>query len=382
MMAMRLRLLLCLKLLDPEGYAQALQRLQGQAADRISEHIRYWQLLNTAGRTPEARREAEAYRATPRSALDVVQLIDGLQALGMQEQALRTLRDFAPLYGQEQDPGGTRVWRLYAGLLAQAKAWDDLFAAAVQMRASPRNGRDLAGLSYFLEGRALLGQGRMEEASAAFARAAEMPFPTPEAGFEAAELMLRSGHVALATKLLRRLEPSLKESARYWQWVLEAAVAERSDHARFLHAAREAYRLEPTNRIYQINYAAALLANREAPAEASKLTLLFMQQHPDLLIARLNHSFALAQNQRLQEAEELLKTIPAGALDDLETTMYHLCWVQVRFAGRQFAECRDHLGLIKTNSLFPNQRQWLETVRTQVEAGGVSTERRDAGAGD
>jgi hypothetical protein len=368
--ATRLQLALCLRQLDPEGYAQALRRLQRLAVDRLAEHIRYWQLLITAGQATEARRAAEDYRATPRNAFEVVQWADALVSLGLKDHALSTLQRFAPIHGREKGLGATRLWMRYADLLIQAKAWDDLMVAAAQMRASSRNARDLAGLGDFLEGRALIGQGRPEEASVALSRAAEASFASPETGLEAAELMLRSGHAGLATKLLYRLEPSLKGKSGYWRLVFDAAAAERTDHVLLLHAAQQAYRLDPTNEFLQINYAAALLINRQSPAEASKLTLLFTQQHPESLIAQIDHGFALAQNQRLEEAEALLNSIPRGGLGELEATMYHLCWVQVRFAEQRFAECRQHLALVNTNHLFPVQCRWLEDVRAQLKSGG------------
>jgi tetratricopeptide (TPR) repeat protein len=366
MYATRLELPVHFTRLDPDGYHESLERLQRRGMDRLEDHARYWLLLQSTGKADEARRLAQSHQSPPTSAAEVLVLSRTCLTLGVADHALQVLRRFLVPFGDEPGSNGCQVRMIHAQLLLETKAWDELFAAAIQMRASPSNSDALAGVSYYWEGRAFLGQERTAEALAAFSRAVDLPFPAPATALGTARSLLQLGQAELAAKLLERLESALQGSGLYWHAVFEAAWAQREDSVLLSHAARQAYLTEPTNQLYQVNHAAALLINREAPAEAVKLTMSFLQQQPESPAARLNHAFALAQNQRLDEAEALLNTIPTTGFGEVETTMYDLAWLQVRVLQQRPSDYRKYLRTINTNFLFPSQLRWLDEVRTQA----------------
>lgn len=368
--ATRAQLMVSLQRLDPDGYAEALRRLPAGGLDEMADHVRYWRLLATVGRLPEARRQAEDHPPTPRNASEMLTLTDGLLALGLSEQALRDLRSAVRTLGEEPGPAGCEIWMRQAELLIQAKAWDDLYAAALQMRVSPHNALELAGMSFCLEGRALIGLNRFEESGAAFARAVEASFPSPLAALTVSKVMVEAGQFTLARQLLDRLEPGLRDDLRYWQWISEAVSAERKDHTRLVEAARQSHRLDPSHPGHRLNLAAALLIDGESVAEALAITRTLVREHPELPQARLLHGLALAQNREVDQAEVLLNGIPAGPLEGLDATVYHLAWMEVRLRQERFAESRQHLTSVDPNFLFPVQVERLERVRVRLNLDG------------
>lgn len=363
--ACRARMVLANRFLDPEPYADALRRLELQRLDRLSDRLGYWRLLSFTGRKEEALRLAAA-TINPRSAREVLELSGAYRDLGMTEEANLLLKRSLDGFGDEPSPAGIELWLRAVDSFAEARLWDDLRSTALLMRMAGVNAALLTGFSRYAEGRASAANGHDIEAGNAFAEAVQLAWPNPDSVLRAAETMLRVNHPRPALDLLKRFAEPLESRAVYWQTVFTAAYALKSDAQLLLEAARKACDLAPENPALRSNYAAALLINRQAADEASKITFAFLQSNPKSLVAKVNHCFALAMNRRADEAEALLRTVDPTTLTDHEATVYHLCMLEINYQRGNWTECASRLARIDRSHLFPIQAQWLDQVTERI----------------
>jgi len=73
-------------------------------------------------------------------------------------------------------------------------------------------------------------------------------------------------------------------------------------------------------------------------------------------------------NQRLDEAQSLLRTIDATKLSGVSATVYFLNWFEIHCKLRQFQVAWQDLDRIDTNYLFGAQLQWLQQMKGQLPA--------------
>ena len=135
-----------------------------------------------------------------------------------------------------------------------------------------------------------------------------------------------------------------------------------------LRAAQKAFELQPANRTFINNYAAALLYNRERPQEAIKLTIQIFSQSPQSIGARINHVLALLLSQRIDEAEALLKTVNPDTLSSLEKTSVHLGWLEIYLRRKNYSSARQASQHIEREYLFSPQLKWLEKAEEEIAA--------------
>jgi hypothetical protein len=367
--ACRAQMVLSSHLLDAEGYAAALHRLELENLERLNERLQYWRLLVQIGRKAEAVRSAGA-AFTPRSSQEVLDLLEAYRNLGLTADAIALIRRSLPRFGADPSRAGIGLWMASIEVLIEERLWDDLLAISVEMRNVGDNTAALAGVSRFAEGRALLARGHDQSADTALQDAARLAWPDPNFAAGAAAAMLRLHRPRPALELLGRFEEPLRSSVIYWQAVFDAAYAIKEDSELLLRAATNARDLKPEDPVVSINYAAALLINRKSADEASKITLTFFQKNPGALAAKVNHCFALAMNRRAEEARVLLATVDPTTLNDLELTVFHLCWIEIELQLRHWEACRTHLAKVDRRFLFPSQTRWIDQVRR--EAAGKS----------
>jgi predicted Zn-dependent protease len=179
--------------------------------------------------------------------------------------------------------------------------------------------------------------------------------------------MLALSYPRPARKALAPLEIALANEAEYWDAVGRAADALKEDAQDLLRAARKAHALAPDNFAHQLNYAGALLANRQAPEQALQLTLAVINHRPESSFARLYHGAALAMNRRFEEAEAALNSVRTEGLDGPERALFHLAHLEARFGQRQPAEAARSLGQIQDDLLFAPQREVVKTIRGCLE---------------
>lgn len=366
--ACRVQLAVAARLEDLQMYEQGLERLRENGSETLFDHLIYWKLLETAGRSAEARHLAETFPQAPSNPTELFQYASTLVSLGHTEQAQKLFARYAPVFANSDKPDVGTIWIAYADLLIQTRKWDDLQALAVQLRMLHPARTVLNGYTYFLEGRAVLARGRVDEAMASFKMCADQPFLVPAAGMHAARHLLLLGYADLAERIAEPLEQSLANEAEYWQLRFDIAYALKNDETTLLRAAIKARELDPANLMRQSNYAAALLINRQNPAEAISITFKLFQNQPNSLVARVNHSFAMALNKRYSEAAEILNAIDHSKLTEAESTAYHFCLLEIHFGLGQFDLARQDLSQINPRFLFPSEAKRVEEIRAQIES--------------
>jgi tetratricopeptide (TPR) repeat protein len=321
--------------------------------------------LESVGRKPEALRLAAA-AILPQSAQDTLDLLQAYSSLGMADESVGLIQRSLPKFGTDPSSAGIKLWMASVNTLVEAHRWDDLSSLALGMRDAGENTAVLTGVNRFAEGRVLMARGHEESAESFFHEAARLAWPEPAFALQAATAMLRLNQPHPALEMLVRFEEPLHTNAVYWQTVFETAYALKEDSALLLKAASLARDLKPTDTATRANYAAALLINRQSADEASKITLTFLQSNPNSLVAKVNHSFALAMNRRGDEATTLLRTLDPTRLGDLELSVYHLCWLEIESQRQDWPACQTHIGKINRKFLFPSQIRWLDDVHGQA----------------
>ncbi|MCX8107169.1 MAG: hypothetical protein N3G20_00025, partial [Verrucomicrobiae bacterium] len=299
-----------------------------------------------------------------------------LVSLGALEHAQKFFERYAPVVANSDNPDLGSIWVGYAELLIQMRKWDELQALAVQLRTLHPTRTILTGYSYFLDGRAALARGRADEAAANFSKCADEPFHVPAAAMHAARSLFLLGHGDLAKRIVEPLEAALANDVEYWQLLFDIEYARKEDETSLLRAAIKARELDPDRLMRQVNYAAALLINRQNPSEAINITLGFYQAYPQSLVAKINHSFALALNNRYTEAADILTKIAPSSLRETELTVYHYCWLEVHYGLRQLDLAAEDLKQINPKLLFPSQVKRVDQVRAEIESARATTFQR------
>lgn len=369
-LAHRVSLVMYTALLDPSGYLESLERLQSMRADRLSDHVGYWRLLDNLGHRDEARQLAQVYALPPVTPWEAIELAAVYEDLGLLDHAIRFLARYAPQFGNWPVGGAVGLWVRYSSVLVKQRRWEDLLTMILEVRRYPATRIALGGYAPFLEGRAQQALNHPEIAAACFEEAARLPFRPAELGLQAGVSMLQLGYPDLAQKVLGPLESDLGEDYRYWQAIVETTFIRREDAVDLLKAARHACRLLPDETLSLNNYAAALLINRWLPEEAVEITLRLLARQPDSIEARINHSFALAQGRRFAEARDCLAAVVPSQLTEPNRTAYHLAAFEIYAGLREFAEARTHQAAIDPARLFPSQRKWLETEMRKLSPAG------------
>jgi hypothetical protein len=116
------------------------------------------------------------------------------------------------------------------------------------------------------------------------------------------------------------------------------------------------------------NYAATLLIMRRNPEEAVRLTLQLLAQNPASPVARVNHAAALLLNERVAEAENLLRSVPTNALNRAQISLYNLDLFEMKVRLGHLENAKALLDLIEERYLYPPQREWLTKLRKQLLA--------------
>jgi predicted Zn-dependent protease len=359
-LATRLKLAVSGKEMSAENYAQALKQLEDWHEDTLKQHAIYWRLLNGTGRKSEALQLLQQYSQPPSSAVEVAELAQSYSDLGLRDQALQLLQRYTKDYAH-----AGIFWICYAGILTEAKRWEDLRNLAIQMRSEDALRDQLAALSYFLEGRAELGLGRTENAKAAFTRAVEREIPSPSFGLRTASQLLDFGFPELARTLLLRLENSFQHDFTFWVLLFRASD-QLKDVDNLVKSASNAYLLNPNDRVLANNYAAALIITRQKPEEAIRLTLPLISDNPSSVHAVINHSAALLLNGRPKEAEALLNTIATNRLTASQWTLYNLDRFETCLTLHDYDCARSLSDTIDVQYLYPSQRRWLDDARRQL----------------
>ncbi|MBM3878197.1 MAG: hypothetical protein FJ387_00495 [Verrucomicrobia bacterium] len=365
-LASRLRLLVYAQLLEPQEYEVSLARLKRLGQDRVADHIGFWLLLRTVGRSDEARDLARNFLRPPETGTELLRLSQALSLLGLKPAAFRVLRDRILTLGVPGLPGAARSWAFYTELLAENGDWAQLRPLALRLRSLDQGRCYLTGFSFYMAGRAEYGMGHYEQALIEFQQAATALWPDPELALDVAVRLLRMGYLAEAKQILATHEPNLTTEPQFWLAQFEIAYGLRQDAARLLKTAAKALELLPADPRAKNLYAVALLVNRRFPEQAARLTEQLLARSPTSTAARINHSLALTQARQFDQAAALLGRLDVDRLKDREAASYYLNWFEIHWHQQQFDRARQDLERLDEAWLFPDQTAWLAGKRAQL----------------
>lgn len=366
--ANRLYALVTFERREVDEYLTALRRLEEWRKDRLLEHSRAWVLLSLAGRKEEALKMADQFNRAPRTALETSQLAAAYTDLGMMKDAQKLLDQFIERFGFFE-----RLWVQQGTLLAANKEWTTLRNLIAKMRLDPTIAHRMEGFSYYLEGRSELGEGRPSAAYELFQRVPEHGVPNVEVAFTIIDQMRSLGHLDIAAKLISQAEEEARDYPRYWMFVVQLGTELKNEEL-ILRATEQYFRLRPDEPAAKNNFAAALLAARQRPAEAQKLTLEMMTIMPHFPAFQLNHAAALALNSRYAEAEELLETVELGRLNEVERAMYYFALTEALVGQSKLPRAEAAAGKIQERYLFPRQLDALSTWKQKFHEASAPKE--------
>lgn len=349
---------------DVEAYRRTLDRLQEFRGDTVSQHARYWILLQESGQEDRAQSLALAYPYRPSTPGQAVTLAQAFIALNRSEEAVRLLEGYGQTLGNLPAVHSLPYWTLLGELYARQGNWEQLMILGRNLQTLPNAQGTLRGFGHFLEGHGWFETGAPAAARDAFRLAINAGFATPEVSLEVALLLLRMDFPDLAQELLLPFESVLQESDRYWMAIFTAAFAQREDEALLFKAARRALDLSPNDPVRQANYAVALMIGRQRPDEAVRITFDYFHANPRSGLARLNHAYALAITGRTDDAAGLIRTLPIVG-DPLIRTSHALVRLEIAAARLDSDGVQQALGDIDLALLFPPQRAWVQRIEQQ-----------------
>jgi predicted Zn-dependent protease len=362
--ASRLMMMAAVNLGEVALYERAFLGLTEDHRATLSDHVTLWRLLARAGRRSEAIERAQAFIDDPTSASDVLALAEGYAALGLRSRTKQLLQRYATTFSQAEG-----IWVAYANLLIDGQSWEELYALSLQIRNSPGARDSLIGYSYYLEGRSEFARGKREPAETAFKRAAESIYDNRLVGLATASGLLQLGYPALGLKLLESWRQDQAKNPEYWHLLCLAAYQLKQSDL-LLDAARTAYQLAPEDWNAINNYAAALLINRQRPDEVIRLTFQLIARSPDSLVAKVNHSLALARIGRAEESAAILKTIVPDRLSEVEAASYSMVCFETFMNLKQWDLARQADARITSRHLFPIQIDWWMEERQKLSETG------------
>jgi len=366
--AHRLQLKISEQLVQAEMYEQSLAYLKDQRLDTLSDQVGFWQLLAMTGQKAQALQLLQSHVQPPASGEEAVVLAKAHFNLGFFDEAREVLKRYAPEFTDSE-----AVWLSYANLLMQQKRWDELFQVAVQLRHEAHPLRDrLAGYSHYLQGVAEAHRGRSDEARAAFKKLVHATIRNKLWELSAAEMMERLGFSDIAQELLLDIQKEVPATPEYWILLAKTAY-ETKDANLLVTAMSSAYKLRPNDYMVMNNYAAALLSTRERPEQALQLTARVLQRTPNLAAMKINHCLALLQNEKLSEAEAVLKTLNPDELREQDLTYFHFAAFELNLNQRQYEGARKHGEKIALQYLLPTERQWLDKARQEIANQAAAT---------
>ena len=361
-LALSLLLRVHYKALDLPAYERHLAELADLHADTTREHIWHWLLLDLSGRRKDAAALARVQNSPPQTPGDAEQLLVAWTRLGLFDEGAQFVRKQLAGFGPIPV-----LWVRAGQLLIEGKRWDDLRAAANDLRQMDRLKATLGNYGRFLEGVADHGLGRRLDAETAFAEFVPQLPKDPAVTFQAAVTLNRLGYPEPAAAVLKQLEVVAGNDLAFWKQVQLTAYEGRQAEL-LLAASERVHQLQPDDNNAS-NFAAALLMMRERPAEAVQLTLQVLNHAPQSRIARVNHALSLVQNGRLDEAEQLLKTVSTNDLTESARTVLAYVWFQCHRAAGRIAAARASAALVDVRHLFPPQVRWLEQAKAELPPG-------------
>lgn len=353
-LAHQMELVVSFALNDIPAYQDSLAWLAEHHADQVRDHVGRWQLLVSNGRREEAKTLAKSFSRPPASASDAVGMARVFSLLELDDYAAEFLGNHLTEFGYSP-----QIWVQLAQQHIRLKQWTELRALALQLRNAPDLRGQLEGYSQYLAGLAELRLRRPDAADKAFAKAATGQFSDPLLAFNVATEIVRSGYPSYGKRLLQTLESKFGDKAEFWLHLTGAAYEAR-DMAVLSTAAQKAWELDPKRIAHINNYAAVLLVTRQKPEQAIQLSMQLLAAEPENNDRKVNHVLALLQNQRLDEAEKLLKSLNPAGLNLNEGAIANYGWFELHIRRGEKELARRLYPAIERSQLLQPQLDWMD----------------------
>jgi len=353
-LAHQMQLVVSFALNDIPAYQNSLAWLAEQHADQVRDHVSHWQLLVNNGRRAEAQSLAKSFSRPPGSAADAVGMARVFGLLELDEYAVEFLGNHVAEFGYSP-----QMWVQLAQQHIRLKQWTELRALALRLRNAPELRGQLEGYSQFLTG---LGESRLlrpDAADKAFSKAVTGQYSDSLIAFNVATEMTRLGYPSYGKRLLQTLESKFGDKAEFW-FHLTGAAYEARDMAVLSTAAQRAWELDPKKIAHVNNYAAVLLVTRQKPEQAIQLSMQLLAAEPENNDRKVNHVLALLQNQRLDEAEKLLKSLNPAGLNLNEGAIANYGWFELHIRRGEKELARRRYPTIERSQLLQPQLDWMD----------------------
>lgn len=362
-LALRLLMDLAFARRDLWHYEQLLAAAHAGRTPGLASQTRFWRLLRGSGQGERAARLARESGMVPANVQEAELLLPVLAELGVREAYEIVRQQALTRWGNSPT-----LWVVVGESLVTLEDWEGLRDHAFRLRQCVQFQEALGNFSWFLEGLAEHRLGRPPRAVAAwdtFRR--ELPASAGLA-LRAAQLLDRWGLASEALAVLVRFrERSPADDA------LLADLQRIAYHSRdlewFTRASRELHERHPADARVLNNLAAALIIHGDQSEAALPLTLQALQAMPNSGATVVNHAVALIQAGRATEAAPLLSRAQSLSLDPSSQGMLAYAKVCYFSATGRPDEAWRQAQLLKTDDLFPNQIQRLETMLRHKLAG-------------
>ncbi len=344
----------------PKEYWALMDRLLQSGRGTLSQQISGCRLLATTGQRAEAVRRAEAITTVPANSLELSRFVQLCVQLDLTERAIQWMEKYAVEVGAQDS-----LWAQYAEMLARSSDWSRIRVLGTELRANPRHGGRLDGLSYLLEGWAGLSQNRSKSIEETFRRILQVQSMSPELVSYIAGKLLVLGYPAIARDLLERPESSGERSTIRADLLAHTAF-DLKDEPMLLQVTEQAYQQAPGYWPAINNYAAALLITGTRPEKAITLTLELLQKAPKSSFVRVNHALALLANNRPDDARQILAELRPEGMSDSEQAAYYLARLEICVKQGKWKEASAAVANLKQDHLFPSQRNRVTQLTARI----------------
>jgi hypothetical protein len=360
--ALELQLILASRRNDVDTFGQVLARLRDLHADTPSQHAAYWSLLRAKGREPEAQKLALEFADPPINSGEIMRVSTVFIGLGLTNHAAKFLEHFVPQLGATPDN-----WTILGDVLLAQRRWVELRGLAVEIRKNPLTSGSLAGFSYFLEGAAAHGEYAEVDALAAFERVPRNPIQDDNVAYNVAQALIFYRAWAPARDLLLSRTNRFGKSVEFWQTLVRVAY-QLQDSALLLRAARAARDLAPDRSDTLTDLAAGLLVEGVNPEETLATTRRIVQARPQSVSARMNYALALLQNRQAAAARAILLTFEPDRLGPVERGVWYFARAQMLDLDGDGAGTLAALKEVDVKVLFPKQLELVNELRQRADA--------------
>lgn len=360
---LRLEYVVSMRRQDPDAVRLALSGLRESRRDTPVDHARFWNLLANLGREDEARTLAQSFADPPVTVDELEWIGASLVRLGLTNEAVDSYRRWC------ERPGGRgQIWVTLGSLLARLERWREVRDLAGQMRNHPTEVAPWMGFSHYLDGLSLLAHGQTNAALGTFRRMLESPRFDPGALVTVGSDLIHRGLPEITAELLLRHESGAPNSVRYWQTLVQAAMA-LQDGPLLLQAAQREWDLNPGSLDAANDLAVALLINEREPERARELTRRVLETDPGSSSALIHHSLALLGNGQFRAARPLLESVDVGSLTPRQRHAFAYARVLLGSQSGRPVEVAREMQFLRPAWLFPSQIARVEHLVEVASAG-------------